>query len=56
MPSCGEPRYRKYYPDWKTMGRDARKMFHRDNESRARRGLKPLAKPKAKEPEYYDID
>jgi hypothetical protein len=33
-------------PDWKTMTRWQRKEFHRENESRARKGLAALKKPR----------
>jgi hypothetical protein len=32
---------------WKQMAGWQRKMFHRENESRVRKGLKPLDKPKS---------
>lgn len=34
--------------DWQNMPRWQRKQFHRENESRVRRGLKPLNKPDGK--------
>ena len=39
----------KYGLGWKYMPRWQRKQFHRENESRVRRGLKPLPKPESKE-------
>ena len=54
MPSA-EPSYRGIRkPDWRNMDRHARKSFHVENDSRVRRGLKPLAKPKDSTT-YYNI-
>ncbi len=39
--------YRRFIKrGWKYMARWERKQFHRDNESRVRKGLEPLPKPK----------
>lgn len=44
MVTCGSGLASAYWIGWKEMPRWVRKQFHRENESRVRRGLKPLPK------------
>lgn len=45
MPSCGTEEHFHKCKNWKCMPAWERKRFHRENESRVRRGLTKLAKP-----------